>query len=534
MPAGMRRKYGMSELPQNQDSPETPRKSRVSRGLVLRLAVVVFWAATAFLFVKDAFPEWFTNSLNGYKDMFPRDVLVKDSWMKILIKDRHSGYLHTKIDTDDLSVVHRYKIFNELQMTLGLLGTSENISTETTVLLDIMFKLQKFTLRVHSSLSTIQIEGRRKPAGNIFLVKIKAGGAPKIMTVEIPDDVIMYSERVDNLVLKLKPGEEMPIKTLNPLDFKPVTAMVKALPREDITYRGSITNVAAFVVEYLGSTSKSWIDASGNIVRQQLLGDLIVAEACEPQEAINRNAMKAGDMDLLDELAVRSNIPVAAPRNCTLLEIELMGSDLKDRVIELPRQTIREATPLALAMTVRAAKFPAASPAIGVFPPDLTQFTEPSPFIQADDPDIISTARKITGGATNAADAAKAVCDWVYKSIEKRASPGVPSAVEVLRTRKGDCNEHTYLFVALARAAGIPAKVTVGVTYSETYGAFYYHAWPSVFAGEWVEMDPTFGQHAVDATHIALLQGDLGDQLVLAQLIGRLKIEIKKQEPGSK
>jgi len=32
-----------------------------------------------------------------------------------------------------------------------------------------------------------------------------------------------------------------------------------------------------------------------------------------------------------------------------------------------------------------------------------------------------------------------------------------PQRLEVLQTRKGDCNEHTVLFNALARAAGIPA-----------------------------------------------------------------------------
>ena len=40
--------------------------------------------------------------------------------------------------------------------------------------------------------------------------------------------------------------------------------------------------------------------------------------------------------------------------------------------------------------------------------------------------------------------------------LEKKPTVSLPSALEVLRTRVGDCNEHTALYVAMARAAGHP------------------------------------------------------------------------------
>jgi transglutaminase-like putative cysteine protease len=55
----------------------------------------------------------------------------------------------------------------------------------------------------------------------------------------------------------------------------------------------------------------------------------------------------------------------------------------------------------------------------------------------------------------------------------------LPSAREVLRTRVGDCNEHTVLYVAMARALGMPAPIAVGLVF--VYGAFYDHAWPEVY-----------------------------------------------------
>jgi transglutaminase-like putative cysteine protease len=153
----------------------------------------------------------------------------------------------------------------------------------------------------------------------------------------------------------------------------------------------------------------------------------------------------------------------------------------------------------------------------------LAQYLASSPYIQSDNPKIVSKARKITRNCAES-EKAKVICEWVYANVKKRVAPGIPSAVDVLRTMEGDCNEHTYLFTALARAVGVPTKVRVGIAY--TQGAFYYHAWPEVYVGAWLEMDPTFGQTAVDATHIALLEGELANQLELLNLIGRLKAEV--------
>jgi Transglutaminase-like enzymes, putative cysteine proteases len=112
----------------------------------------------------------------------------------------------------------------------------------------------------------------------------------------------------------------------------------------------------------------------------------------------------------------------------------------------------------------------------------------------------------------------------VYDHIQKIPVVSIPSAVDVLKTREGDCNEHTVLFTALARAAGIPAKMNVGIVYMN--GRFYYHAWPAVYVGTWVDMDPTFGQTIADGTHIRLIEGDLNRQLDVIKLIGKIKLEV--------
>ena len=104
----------------------------------------------------------------------------------------------------------------------------------------------------------------------------------------------------------------------------------------------------------------------------------------------------------------------------------------------------------------------------------------------------------------------------------------LPSALDVLRTLRGDCNEHTVLAVALARAAGITAAMKAGLVWHKD--AFYYHAWPAFYAGGWFETDPTLDQPFADATHLALVEGDVADQIAILKFIGRLQIELLEAE----
>ena len=82
-------------------------------------------------------------------------------------------------------------------------------------------------------------------------------------------------------------------------------------------------------------------------------------------------------------------------------------------------------------------------------------------------------------------------------------SGGFGSSLTALESLSGDCTEHTVLFIALARAAGIPARICSGIAFAQQ-DAFYYHFWAEVYVGRWVQMDPTWGQTIADANHIQL------------------------------
>jgi len=113
--------------------------------------------------------------------------------------------------------------------------------------------------------------------------------------------------------------------------------------------------------------------------------------------------------------------------------------------------------------------------------------------------------------------------NWVNQNIQKRPVLSVPNALETLRNRVGDCNEHAVLLAGLARASGIPAEVEAGLVYQN--GRFYYHAWNVLHLGRWITADAVMGQFPTDVTHIRFVRGT-EQQIDLMQIIGKVNLEI--------
>ncbi|MEZ4548088.1 MAG: transglutaminase-like domain-containing protein [Thermodesulfobacteriota bacterium] len=148
----------------------------------------------------------------------------------------------------------------------------------------------------------------------------------------------------------------------------------------------------------------------------------------------------------------------------------------------------------------------------------------PGPLVDSGAPEITAAAAEITGNEKDAAKAAALINDWVFRNIKKEGTASVPNALDVLKTRSGDCNEHSALYAALARAAGIPTKTVSGTIYID--GRFYYHAWNEVYIGKWVAVDSAFGQMPADATHIKLIEGNLSDTSRIMKAVGKINLSI--------
>ncbi|HSA55872.1 MAG TPA: transglutaminase-like domain-containing protein [Gemmatimonadaceae bacterium] len=146
------------------------------------------------------------------------------------------------------------------------------------------------------------------------------------------------------------------------------------------------------------------------------------------------------------------------------------------------------------------------------------------PRLEVADTGIMRLARRLTAGTSDPARAVDAILRWVSDSLARVATPSPVSAAGTLARGGGDAPEFARLFVALCRAAGVPAQTVGGLWY--TGERFYYHAWAEVYLGGWVATDPMLRQFPADAAHLPLLHGGLDAQAELLRVLSRLELEV--------
>ena len=278
-----------------------------------------------------------------------------------------------------------------------------------------------------------------------------------------------------------------------------------------------------------GVTVSVWIDAQGHAVRAtspvgftlQRSAFEIAYENFRRRDTVRlaRASATSGVGDIIAATALTAGMrqgPPAPP----LLRVRLSGVSLAGLHLGGGRQQVNGDTLLVrregLAQLTARYRLPALDTA-------LRAFLRPEALIQSTNPRIEAQARLLLQRETDAAKAAELLTHWVASHVKAEVANTIPSALQVLERRQGDCNEYTVLYVALARAAGLPARPVAGLLYLG--GRFYYHAWPEVYLGDWVAVDPTFDQFPADAAHLRLAIGSLARQVELARLIGALKLE---------
>lgn len=178
---------------------------------------------------------------------------------------------------------------------------------------------------------------------------------------------------------------------------------------------------------------------------------------------------------------------------------------------------------------------PAGKPSIPIAPEDadIARFLEPTPLSQSDDKTIRATARRIVGDERDSVMAGAHIVRWVYENLDKKSGVrGSATATEVLASGAGDCTEHAALTVALARAAGIPARNVDGIVFlGKADGEMMagYHAWAELWVGEWIAVDAVFAEVGTGARYLSFgynEPGMPGSGADLSRTVGKIAVTI--------
>lgn len=452
------------------------------------------------------------------------------------------GFASNMVDT----LADTVQVLDVMLLEIPALGTTQRVEARTEANLTRSLRLRSFKATMRGDETRF---GARGEVHGDSILEVTVGTADNEQTVKVPleGDIVLPALLPLHLVFGTQPqvGNSYAVRLFDPLILQERDVAVTVTAESTLVVPDSATfdSVAARwiparwdtlhawrIAQSLGGISlNAWIDELGQVIEADSpVGFGMRRTAFEIAfENFQRHAAPpstdiAATGDLVRQTAIAADAPLRTD-DLDELRVRLYGVDLVGFDLSGGRQTLRGDT-----LIVRRESAEKLAPDPERFSPERTrelgEYLQPELLVQSRDARIQAQARQIVGRTRNPVRAAQRLNDWVYQNLDKRITVSVPSALEVLETRRGDCNEHTVLYVALARAAGIPARSAAGLVYVDRH--FYYHAWPEVYLNGWVAIDPTLGQFPADAAHLRFTTGGLARQVELVRLIGRLKLDV--------
>ena len=478
----------------------------------LSIGIVAFWLIMIGLLVGKIYfhpaDEYMEPDAIGSEDRIP----LGERWMGIYFKGSKIGYAHETVQEHE----HGYSIREKISMKLRVLEHSQQVKMITECIADGKFNLRLFHFDLSTGSNQMKIDGR--VVGRKLALKVHSGGMVTERTIPFEHIPFLTNNLRPFLIQRgLEEDKRYRVSIFDPSTMSLNNVNVRVMGKETTTLGSNDLVANRLKVSYRGMGLNIWMDDDGLVLKEESpMGLVLVRE----EEHVAKAEGFGEQVDLVQAVAVRSNIPIENPREISFLKVKLKRIPLVKFKINDGRQKLTGNT-----LQVVREEWPN-SPSMPLPPiaKDVREFLKSTPLIQSDHSLIGGRAAEIAGAKDGTLEAIQAVSGWVYTHIDKKPTLSVPSALEVLESGVGDCNEHAVLLVALLRSLGIPSRPCVGVVYFRD--GFYYHAWAEVWIGRWVTVDPTLNQLPADATHIKFVHGDIENWVDLVKIIGRLQVEV--------
>ncbi|HEY7218137.1 MAG TPA: transglutaminase-like domain-containing protein [Candidatus Binatia bacterium] len=478
--------------------------------LSIGLAVVAFWGVMNFLLIKRQMSAPASVITLQGTEKITENI---EEWWGVFYRGGKIGYA-----TQTITPMSKgYKLADRSVLNLNLLGTVQPARTSLEMTANEDWILENFAFELDSKEVRFSARGRVKDRS--MSVEIDSAGHKSTRELTLTQAPYLLAALKPYVITQqLQTGKKFLFNTFDPSTLSQQVTAVVIEGREQIRVGNHTEPAIRLRQTFRGISVVSWVDGQGRTLKEESPGGFSLVRQ-EVQEAKKLPA-SAVPLDIVAQTAIPVAKSITEAQSRTDIQFKLSGVNLANFTLNGGRQRLKYDR-----LDIHLEDLKQLNvPKIPVRRGRLASYVQPTPFLQADHPSVVALAAKIVHGETDAYRAALKIKDWVYREIAKEPTVSIPNALEVLQTKRGDCNEHTVLFNALARAAGIPAKTVVGVVYLR--GAFYYHAWSEVWLGEWVSLDSVLNQFPADVTHIKFLEGEIDRQIDILQLIGNLKIEV--------
>lgn len=469
----------------------------------IKLLIFLSWVLLIGLLLKR---DVFIATVNLQENEIIRQA-ESEEYQGIYFRENKIGFVVTRYTP----LADKQLVEQEAIMRLNIAQAVQTISLRLQATVSAGNYLQDFQFSFQSPF--YQMQARGTVTGNSVTYQLDTGTQSIRDTLNFATPPQLATSRRPYLLgQNMRTGDKRRIPWFDPLSLTSKESVLEYRGLESVLINGRVQKLHHFTESFSGARVSSWLNDSGSVIKEESPAGFVFQK--EPKfKAID---LAGGKDELLAAVAVKLQGElgdVTGPAKQYRLTLP------EDSKLDLDggRQIFANKI-----LTVTREELPKAghdSPCTNV-----QEYLAASPYIQSDNPQILTVARQITGAAAEPLVKVKLLATWVYENLEKRPVLGLPDAMTTLQTRQGDCNEHAVLFAALARAAKIPTRIASGVTYYKE--AFYYHAWNEVcLDNRWISVDSTTNQLPADLTHLRFVLGEMQEQVRLGGLLGTLGIE---------
>jgi transglutaminase-like putative cysteine protease len=390
-----------------------------------------------------------------------------------------------------------------------------------------------FYSRSSLSSSDSTVDGRRAPDGSYEVTNTVAGASRHTTFTWPAGAVLSEGQRLAMLKAASHPGEHYLLSM-----FDPASQVVSDLDMEVLGDERVALPDGPMLLDHQREVMQSsrgaqtmdvWLDPQGDVRKSTLimLGQPLEMLACS--EACATASVQG--VDVLHVALIDSPRPITPDQRDTILRYRIhVPEGAPQPAIATDEQRVTSLGHGDWMIDIGPAQ------AGGESPPS-PEDSLPNAWVQSDAPLIRRMASHAVGGARDDLQKMHRLRTYVSQYVKPHGlDVGYASALEVARSREGDCTEYAVLLAALARAQGIPARVVTGMVYVPHYAdssnVFVPHAWMQAWVqGRWQSFDAALLRF--DSTHIALDVGD-GDPwhfFNISDLLGRMRIDEVSSPP---
>jgi len=484
------------------------KNSSFTKAFWFRSTIIVVWLVLVGLLVQREF--FITTVTPGEQQML--EQAAREEYQGIYFRDQKIGYVINQYQPGDQQTM---RLDQKAHMNLNVAGTVHTIDLNLQAVLHADSTLQSFTFTFESPFYRMSASGAVHGKRVDFTLTTGSNTITDSLAVTGPP-IVPTARRGYLLHDKLTKGDRLKVPWFDPVSLTAKESVVEYWGRDRVQINGRVYNLHKFTENYSGAWVSLWLSDEGDVMKEESPAGFVFVR--EPKfKALEVGT--SGD-ELLASVAVPviGTMPDFSKKTEMRYRLHLPEEDAFD--LNEGRQQYAGGV-----LTIKREQVPQ-NTATGNDDQcsDVGDSLNATPYIQASNARIADLVAKVTTGNDSSVERIRKLADWVYHNLEKRPVLGIPDALTTLDNLKGDCNEHAALFAALARNGGIPTRIAAGVMYHQ--GAFYYHAWNEVCVGnEWLSIDTTTNQFPADLSHIQFVQGELGEQVRIGALLGRLTIE---------